>query len=239
MDSKASPNLRYRPSSSAFQWGDLVLTQYNSGCIRSIVLTQLLDYKVDIDPIYQKLGAHHEDLLAERLKDQIVERELVIKAPITDKVIYSGRADFILKDGTILEAKASILKTKYKRERLPKASHISQVVSYMLQLEEGAAVINWGHYKAITKMDGYKFELMGEAHYVVLLADNGQVVIDGEPTQYFAQDQLAHMHAAAKALESGDWQAVPRPYNWKAKFGSPCNYCPFKEKCDANSNPDL
>lgn len=233
MECKASPSLRYRPSSSAFQWGDLVLTQYNSGCLRSIVLTQLLDYRVDIDPIYQLLGAHHEDLLAERLKDKIADRELVIKAPITDNVIYSGRADFILKDGTILEAKASVAKGKYKRERLPKQSHISQVVSYMGQLERPYAEISWGHYKAIKKMDlhGWRFELVGEAKYAVGLADNGQVVVDGERTPYFVQDQLAHMHAAANGLESGDWKALPRPYNWKAKFGSPCSWCPFKEKC--------
>lgn len=177
-----------------------------------------------------KLGAHHEDILAARLSDHIVERELVIKAPITERVMYSGRADFILKDGTILEAKASVAKTKYKREKLPKASHISQVVSYMLQLERDEALINWGHYKANKKMDGdWVFTLTGEAEYAVRLADNGQVMVDGAPTSYFAQDQLAHMYAAARALESGDWEAVPRPYNWQAKFGSPCNYCPFNK----------
>lgn len=212
--------------------GHLILTQYNSGCLRSIVLTQLLDYHVDIDPIYQLLGAHHEDLLAERLKDQIAERELVIKAPITERVIYSGRADFILKDGTILEAKASLAKGKYKREKLPKASHISQVVSYMLQLEQPLAAVNWGHYRALQLDDGPVFNLAGEAEYKIELADNGQVLVDNTKTVYFAQDQLAHMQAAAKGLESGDWASLPRPYNWQAKFGSPCSYCPFKSYCD-------
>lgn len=205
--------------------GQLVMTQYNSGCLRSIVLEQQTGYKSDIDPIYQLLGAHHETKVEAVLGDEIRDREFVIKAPITDKVIYSGRADFILKDGTIVEAKASLAKGKYKREPLPKQSHISQVVSYMLQLEQPYAQIVWGHYKA---KDG-EFEFTGESLYHLELADNGQVIIDGKETPYFAQDQLAHMRAAAVALESGDWASVPKPYNWEAKFGSPCHFCPFNK----------
>lgn len=201
------------------------MTQYNSGCLRSIVLEQLTGYKSDIDPIYQLLGAHHEVQVEAALGDKVRDREFVIKAPITERVIYSGRADFILKDGTIIEAKASLAKGKYKREALPKPSHISQVVSYMMQLEQPYAEIHWGHYKA----KGEAFELTGEAIYKLELSDQGQVVIDGEGTQYYAQDQLAHMRAAARALESGDWRSVPKPYNWEAKFGSPCHFCPFNK----------
>ncbi len=210
--------------------GQLVMTQYNSGCLRSIVFEQLTNYKSDIDPIYQLLGAHHEVQVEAALGDKVRDREFVIKAPITDKVIYSGRADFILKDGTIIEAKASLAKGKYKREALPKQSHISQVVSYMMQLEQPYAEIHWGHYKAQARLDGpYTFTLTGEAKYQLGLSEQGQVIIDGTPTHYFAQDQLAHMRAAATALESGDWASVPKPYNWEAKFGSPCHFCPFNK----------
>lgn len=232
------PKRRYRPSSSAWQWGNLTLTQYNSGCIRSIVLEQLTGLKPDFPPVYAALGAHHEVLIEAELNNDIAEREYVIKSDLLDNVIYSARADFILKSGKIIEAKASLGKTlKYKREPIPKASHISQVVSYMLQLNQQEAAIAWGHYKAVTTSDGaFIFTHQGTTTYEVRIATSGQVLIDGEAIPYFAQDQLAHMYATAAALQSEDWQSISRPLNWDSKWASPCNRCPFQATCDKFDN---
>jgi hypothetical protein len=162
----------------------------------------------------------------------------VIQSILNDQVIYSGRADFILDTGKIIEAKASIAKTKkYNPDQFPKPYHISQVVSYMLQMQHGEAAIIWGHYTAVEKSDGtFVFTHQGTTTYEVRIATSGQVLIDGVAIPYFAQDQLAHMYATAAALQSEDWQSISRPLNWDSKWASPCNRCPFQATCDKFDN---
>lgn len=206
---------------SAFQWGDVTVTGYDSGCLRSIVFRCYANIDINIDPIYQVMGAHHEDQYA--ANNAVSRREIVVKQPITDEVEYSGRVDFEMEDGSITETKSSLRK-RGKLPSEPKVNHLAQLTSYMNWLERELGRVDWGQYtERLNQTDHKTFE--------VQIADDGQLIINGEPSQYFAQDQIAHMQMAAELI--ANWKVHERrPLNWDDKYKSPCTYCSFKAVCD-------
>lgn len=221
--------MKLYPSSSAWAWGKTVLTEYDSGCLRSILFKALSPHRPDIDPIYAKVGAHHEDLHAASLtaSDTSFQREVTCKSEVLPGVELSGRCDFLL-EGEVHETKASLSKSSsHVLKGNPKVSHLSQLVSYMLHWGKPLGRIIFAAYKE-TK-DG--FSKTGERHFSVTLAQDGRVLVDTNPTPYYAQDLLSHRLQAAQLLTARKVHEA-RPLNWDAKFGSPCTYCPFNKVCD-------
>lgn len=221
---------RYRGGFSAFQWGDLTVTQYDSGCLRSIVFRCYANIDTDIDQIYQEMGAKHEEGYVARAP--VKRREIVVKHEILNGVLYSGRADFELEDDSITETKSS-LKKKYRLPNEPKVNHLGQLTSYLGWLERELGRVDWGQYEKVKKWDGTT-DMQQTDHKVfeVVIAEDGRLVINGEQSPYYVQDQLEHMHKAAELIDRLELHPV-RPYNWDDKFKSPCTYCVFKEVCDS------
>jgi hypothetical protein len=241
-------------SSSGFLWGDIPVSTYDSGCLRSIVWRGTnRDIFKGIPPAYAKVGAVHELDHVERLEREgyAFHREVPMAESIQVEtgmappevegaspgrtVLYTGRCDFLL-PGSVDETKATFAPSS-KRFILDKGSwkvsHLAQLVGYLWQQEftRGRIVVGVYSFHPEEIFTGTEYRHIGTRYFEVRIADDGQIFIDSKSTPYYVQDQLAHVHRAAQLLaERKVWHA--RPLNWNAKWGSPCGFCPFKNLCD-------
>jgi hypothetical protein len=188
------------------------------------------------DPLFAKIGAFHERWYEAKLGDQVEGVEVVVKSDITPLTEFSGRMDFVTKDKVIHETKASFSNSFYMdviRVGKFKLSHLSQIVCYMINLEQTEGVIACGYYE----MDSQgEFSQSGFRTLTVTIDANGKILVDGEHTGYDVFQQIAHRNAAADVLER---QIIGgRPANI-GSYTSPCNYCPMRATCDKYDDGDL
>lgn len=212
-----------------------ILAAYSSGCLRYIPLSKGAP-PVVIDPIYELLGAHHEDWYATVLGDRLKEREFVVRKELSETVMYSGRVDFIDVDGVIHETKASLSPSfKYDviRKGKYKISHLAQLVSYMIQLQAVKGVIACGFYK-LRKDDS--FERVETRLFDVKIDTDGSIIVDGVDTGHTVVSQYQHTLAVKKALETGE--IGERPVN-SNEFSGPCTWCPLKLSCNKYDKGDI
>ncbi len=231
---------RLYPSSSAFMWHETVITEYDSGCLRSILLSAH-GAKTAFPAIYQKVGAAHEEWYEEtvlKTDPRIItySREVPIKQAIegVDGVIYSGRMDvlsaYAVGGAVIHETKGTISKNSRLnviRKGKVKLNQLAQLVSYMIakEITKGKLVVGYyeeDHEGNLRHQEGRDFK--------VEINDEGLILVDGEPSGYTVQDQIRHRIAAAKVLASNTVGA--RPDKWDQKWGGPCSNCHFATVCD-------
>ncbi len=223
-------------SSSGWMWGSLVITQYASGCLRSILLGAN-GIRDTIDPKHAERGLQYENEYAGQYPN--LEREKVIFHPISPYVdtYYSSRCDFYkpaddLAERRVVELKSSESRSVYSdviKHGNYKINNLAQLVSYMVSLETPNGTLSYGYFER-DKKDPKVLIKRSERVFDVKIGDDGSVHVDHQPTQFKAQDQLDHRHAACDVLnENLVWA---RPYNWNAGWDSPCRMCPFKKTCD-------
>ncbi len=238
---------RLYPSASAFMWGNSVITEYDSGCLRSILLSAH-GARTEIPKVYMQVGAAHEEWYEGQLKadDRVsgFEREVPVQFPVPDyeDVTYSGRIDVVvdylhLEDAVLAETKGTISKNtrlKVIRKGIVKLNQLAQLVSYMIakQVSRGKLVV--GYYQAtdsgeLVHCEGREFR--------VTIDEAGLILIDGIPSGFSVMDQLAHRQAAARVLSTGE--IADRPANADQKYGGPCTYCTFKDVCDKYDKGDV
>lgn len=230
-------NHKIYPSSAGFLWGTLVKTEYDSACLRSILIRSH-GVRTPIAKTYSKVGEVHEGLHEQELRQDSrvegYERELVIKSEVIDGVFYSGRCDFKVEYkgvGTVIhECKSTVgrgTRDSAIRRGKVKINHLAQLSSYLTQLRTTRGKLVYGYYE-LNELDVY--EQVERRDYKVQVNDVGALYVDGQPSGYNVADQLAHQLAAAKVLkEQIIWD---RPDNAFASWGSPCNFCPFRRTCD-------
>lgn len=226
---------KFFPSSSAFMMGDVVVTKYNSGCLRSILAKANGVRDGEIADIYQQVGrvaedAHEIKLIADNVR---YDRELPLSFQLSDKVEYSGRVDFYIKDTAVHEIKAHISRNTRReviRNRSYITSHLAQLVSYMVRLRAPNGRIICSYYED----DDGTLVCQESRTFEVTIDDDGSILVDDSPSGYYVPDLLAHQQAAVKVLETGE--IAPRPANWNQKYGGPCNLCPFKTACDKHDS---
>lgn len=223
--------LKIYPSASGFVRGQGVITEYNSGCLRYIVASQDTIRKT-IDPKFMKVGEVHENRHAEALGASMKLREEPIKVEINNKVVLSGRADFITSDDSIHETKATLSKN-FRRDVIRKGkyklSHLAQTVCYMLHFKLNRAKIVTGYYEEDTSPSGQAFYAFREGRdFAITLDEHGEVYVDGEDSGYSVSDQYKHTLAVAEVLVSGEIK--DRPIN-HVDFTGPCFFCPLKLLC--------
>lgn len=229
---------KYSPSMAAFQHGELTISPYSSGCMRHIWFSAH-GVREDIPAIYLEVGATHEIRQDQKLSERDDVDDYTLEVPLkgsilgADGVEYSGRADAIVKysDGTkeVQEFKSTISKTARReviRKGNVKLNQLAQLVSYMIQEECENGRLVAGYYE----LDGEDFICTEEREFVVKINDEGLILVDGEPSGYRVQDQLAHMQKAAQIIK--DDVIGERPLNWQQKWGGPCSFCPMKNTCD-------
>jgi hypothetical protein len=236
--------LKYLPSQAAFIWGDLVISPKSSGCLRNIWFSAH-GLKDEFPAELAKLGAVMEEhWYQELLKDETIEkidREVVVKdfIPGQDKVTYSGRLDALVtyKNGFVElhETKATSSKRvrgDIRKGRIP-INYLAQLVSYMIQLENGHGKLIIGYFED----DNGKLICTEKRAFIVNVSDEGLILVDGQPSGYRVSEQLGHMQKAASMLTEATTPS--RPADWQQKWTSPCNYCPFKKACDENEKPTV
>lgn len=221
--------LTYRPSSAAFQWGGITISPSSSGCLRNVLFSSH-GLRDEIPAEFAEVGKAYEDLYAGHLSGD-VKREVPIKQPVFGslQVDYSGRIDFIV-NNVPHECKATTSKNTRReviRKGKPKLNHVAQLVSYMIHLEVTEGVLAVGFFE---RDENEKFVLSEEKIFTISIDEDGKILVDGQPSGYRVQDQLAHMQAARGVLEQQS--LAPRPDGWQQKWTSPCSFCPFKAACD-------
>jgi hypothetical protein len=226
------------PSSAAFMWGDMVITEIAGGCLRSTLLRQY----VKQGPIPQDkvdMGARWEDIVLDRLeKDQPLpfHKELSVRRMVSPTVQMSGRCDYVLYHDSfgplVVECKASsskyFLKDVIEKGKV-KINHLAQVVTYLHFFSTTRGKITTGYFDGTV--------LKAEREFKITIDPKGNILVDGGLSGFCVQDLLEHQVTAAKVL---DEQIVwDRPDKADAKFGSPCTYCDFKATCVAWDCGDL
>lgn len=219
------------PSAGAFMFGDLVITEYDSACLRSILIKAHGIQGPEIDEANAAVGQTHEAFYARELAQFTkMAAEVPLKGEI-DGIAYSGRADFITDHGTfrvIHETKGTISKNTYKKvikEGKYKINHLAQLVFYMIRFQIDRGKIVSGYYE----QEDYLFIQKDKREFKVVIQDSGEIYIDGSWTGYTVQDQLNHQIAQAEVLKNKTIWC--RPDRAEDRFGSPCSYCPFKNTC--------
>lgn len=238
---------RLYPSSSAFMLGELVVTEYDSGCLRSILLAAN-GARTTIPEIYERVGAAHEVWYEENVlkKDPRIlnyATEVPIKQPIdgVEGVTYSGRMDVLAahdKVGVVIhETKGTISKNtrlSVIRKGKVKLNQLAQLVSYMIAKECPRGKLIAGYYEedgdgTLVHQEGREFK--------VEIDDEGAIIVDGVPSGYSVLDQIRHRQAAAKVIASP--HVAARPDKWDQKWGGPCTNCTFREVCDKFDNGEI
>ncbi len=219
-------------SSSAFAWGRLVFTDSKAGCIRNILLQSHGVREGSIPEKYKIMGAANEARYNKILADSGIkydqERPIKHAVAAVPSVLFSGRADFIrYLDSTVVVDELKSMDSKNKAREVLKhgnwtPENLAQLIAYMVGMQTPDGRLIYTQFE-----DG---EPTKERAFEIVIDEAGRICVDGAPTKFTVYDQIAHLNAAARAIENNEiWE---RPYNWNAPFKSPCGYCPFKATCD-------
>jgi hypothetical protein len=217
--------------------GDLVVTKYDGGCLRSILIRANGIKTGEIPELYQRCGAAAEDRHAAYLKGRSNQflREVVLRAPLSSKVEYSGRADFVVEIpnvGTVVdECKGHTSKDTRRsviRNGEYNVGYLAQLVSYMVRLRTQKGRLICGYYE---EDENGEFVCQEQRFFKVEIDDEGSIIVDEVSSGYCVADLLAHQRAAVRVLENQE--VAQRPDKASLKFGGPCSLCPFKSACDA------
>ncbi len=218
------------PSSSGFANSEnSYVVDYNSACLRYILPAYEAN-RVEIKPIYGRIGAIHEDRHAAVLGERMAHRELPIKVNYSENIQYSGRADFITVEDEIHETKASLSKNflySVIRKKKVKLSHLAQLVSYLIHFNKSVGKIVTGFYKHNEEKDTIEFK--EGADFDVKIEENGDIYVDNKKYIYTRQNQEQYLQMAINTIKTGE---IPkqRPSNYM-EFMGPCAFCPLKVLC--------
>lgn len=240
----------FRLSSSAFLWGRLVFTDYNTGCFRKILL-QSLNVSKSVASKYEMLGKinedRHERLLQERglVADVHYQREVEIKrkSARTPEVTISGHADFVYKDPatgriTAVDELKSVTSKNVRREVIGKGffktENLAQLVAYMGEFDVTQGALVYTYYE----QDAYgEYEALDSRTFSVEIDEYGRIIVDTKPTEFTAYDVIAHRNAAVTVI--GAQTVLDRPYRHDAPFVGACHWCPFKAICDRYDSGEI
>lgn len=241
------------PSSAAFMRGNLVVTEYNKGCLR-YVLAKAAGYDDGTIPeIYQALGEKDEQRYEEYLQNvasiSTYQREVPFKMEIGDQgVVMSGRIDFLttMENGLVIphEKKGTMSKgTIYGniRTQTPKLNHLAQLVCYMVHLQTSFGVLAMTGYKVnkndefeVTKARATKVE--DDVRIKIRILDDGRITANDVLTDFTVMELADWISAAASVLERP--YIAQRPDSNGLRWG-PCDRCPLKEVCDKHDEENL
>lgn len=222
--------IKLYPSSAAFMVGDLVYTQYSSGCLRSLLLASE-GIKEPFDPKHAKRGAIAENRYEAALieAEAEYEREVPFKIQIEEDAVVSGRCDFILSGTRIDEVKSSespsVIKDVIKDGKVRDAN-VAQLVTYLMAKALTYGTLIYSAYKYNKKAQ--VLEHVADRVFSVQLMAHGGIYVDEKLYKFHARDVVAHFLANAKVVRNRTVAA--RPYNFKG-FDGPCKYCFVKDTC--------
>jgi hypothetical protein len=233
------------PSSAAFCWGDMVLTDYPSGCLRRALLTAHGVRDGDIPELSKLVGAFHEDRYEEWLTTEQefpFHKEHSFRFEVAPDVIASGRCDYITYEPypVIHECKASTSKYALSPLRAGKIrlNHLAQLVFYLTFFRVCRGyVVSSVYAVGEEKREGKDFTVLGERKFTVEIEDTGRIMVDSKFSGYMVQDQLEHQQSSATAIN--DHVVWERPSGAEDKFGGCCKMCPYQGTCNRWDSGEL
>ncbi len=235
-----SPSFKIYPSSAAFMVGPLVKTSKNNSCHRFLWaqahcgLTKA-ELRQEIPAEYQALGALDEYRYSAKMvkEGQTFEREVPFKIEFKSAVI-SGRQDFVLDNGVVIEKKSMTSDSGYKRvfrDGQVESSHMAQLVSYLAFLNKPEGKIVVSYYELSEKFDAYL--VVDEKEFIVRTLDSGVLTVDGVEYPHTVRD-LARWYATLVGCLSTTSSVPAKPIIPASPYESPCNFCSLKELCQKN-----
>ncbi len=243
MTEKQTP--RIYPSSSAFMVGPYVKTSSNKSCHRYISAQyhsglSKADLYQQIPIEYAGLGALDEFRYSAKLDKEKVayQREVPFKVEYKGAVI-SGRMDFVLEDGVVVEKKSTTSASVYKRAfegGIPEASWVAQAASYLGFCKMKEARIVATYYEMSANFDAY--EVVAEKVWSVQSLDGTALTVDGTLYPHSLKD-LARWYAEISGHlteTSSPMVGIEKPMNVASKYESPCNFCPLKKVCEQSNS---
>lgn len=220
--------------------GPVVKTSKNSSCLRFIAAQAMsglskAELHQDIGAEYAALGALDEFRYSAKLDKEktVYEREKPFQIDYKGATI-SGRMDFLLADGTVIEKKSVTSQSVYKRVfegGQPETAWVAQVASYLafLKLPQGKIVASY--YELSEEFDAYV--MVAEKEWTVKCLDDGRIMLGQEAYSHTLRD-LARWYAEVERTLSDPWTSNQRPYQPSNSFESACNFCPIRAVCHGN-----
>lgn len=232
----------HRASSSAFAWGDMIFTDYSTGCLRKILI-QSRGYESQIDPKYGIVGKLNEDRHEARLKGRTFTREPEFSHPLAQGVKIKGHADFLIFGDDACPDSVDELKSvqstnsrlRYIRKGDYLPENLAQLVCYMwaFNVVDGRLIYTFWEQDDETG----EWEANEERIFKVHIDVFGRISVDSKTTKYTVYDLLSHQAQAADVIATG--KVAQRPLNHDAPFVSPCAYCVFKTVCDKYDSGEI
>lgn len=222
--------IKLYPSSAAFKVGELVHTQYSSGCLRHLLLAAE-GVKEPFAQEHSERGAINE----QRYENALVaagtdyEREVPFQIQIADDAVISGRIDFVLADQRIDELKstesANVIRDVINNGKF-KHANVAQLVVYLMAKGLTYGNLIYSAYKRDKKTKALVH--VADRTYAVQLMANGDIYVDEAKFEFTAADVVNHLLSTAKVIRHRT--IAPRPYG-HSSFDGPCKYCPFANTC--------
>lgn len=222
--------------------GPLVETKKPSGCLRyqwaqANVGLSKEELRHDIGAEYQALGALDEWRYAAKLEKEGIafEREVPFKVPYKNCVI-SGRQDFVLEDGTIIEKKSTTSEHLYKlvfEQGQPDPAHVAQLASYLAFLKKPRGKIVVTYYELSKEFGG--FEVIDEKEFIVESLDGVVLTVNTELYPKTVKD-LARWYALMQSAISTPDVLPAKPVLGPLKFKNPCSNCPLSTLCESSDD---
>jgi GxxExxY protein len=224
--------------------GPLVKTTGHKSCLRFLSAQKHSnlsreELSASIAPEYQAIGHLDEWLYSAKLDKQGIkyEREKPFKIEFKGATI-SGRMDFVLEDGTIVEKKATTSANVYKRvfeQGIPESSHVAQLVSYLAFLKQPVGKLVVSYYEVAHDMMSY--QIVAEKEFTVTTVDDSRIMLGQETYPHSVRD-LARWYTLAEQNLSQDLTTgtLSQKPCQPGKYESPCTFCPLQKVCEESNS---
>lgn len=228
--------MKLYPSSTSWLRDGQVQTKYASACLRSILLKFHGIKDTSFDPKHSERGAWDEHRWEQILisEGRVYQREVPLKYQIPDTDFHiSGRCDFLLPtERLIIEKKSSESPSVLTmlNKNLYKSENLAQIVLYMLITGFETGHLIYSYYK-VSKSGIKVYTPHVDKVYVVTIADNGNIQVDGKFSKYTVDDLVQHLMAQTEIFDAVE--VPPRPANYDSQWEGPCGMCPFSKSCTA------
>lgn len=227
---------KVRGSEAGFMLGRLVYTDYDTACLRKILLRSR-DVRQPIPEIHTKRGPVYEQKFGDELRKQCtdVTDELPTTYPIDgiDGAMFSGKLDYIVRaadHSIVYELKSTESKNVLRqiKQGTYKTENLAQLISYMIAQGTDQGFLCYA-YMEPDSVGVYHIKY--ERKFKVDVDNYGRILVDSKASRFTVFDQISHTQHSAKVQKDGIvWD---RPAGYQNAFGSPCSYCPYKSTCES------
>lgn len=233
----AKKELKVRGSEAGFMLGRLVYTDYDTACLRKILLRSR-DVRQPIPVLHTNRGPIYERKFGTELRKQFdsVAEECAVVVPVdgVDGVSFSGKLDYFVSGPSgscVYELKSTESKNVLRnviKQGIYKTENLAQLISYMIAKGTDQGQLSYAY---MEKDKNDEYQIKAERKFKISIDNYGRILVDSKPSRFTVFDQISHTQHAAKVIKDGTiWD---RPTGYQNAFGSPCQYCPFKSTCDS------